>query len=276
MKKHLSPSNSKFQTLLLLLLLPCLLQAQPAIYKGLRVSLFGFETIKQAPKSLTLRYNIANTGRYPLAYGKSGEALPPSLVIELDTQAVPLVLRGREHLLCEAIKKEKINLPPGGVRKKLEMKINFQDVTPDSLSHTPSLQNPLDGCPDLVFDTVFITQYTDKKMTLDYVVRNRGSQSARLLGDSPSREDNLAINVYFSGSLRLTRGAVLGDGIFVREGRETLDGVLLPGQQLQGSLVVNLKDRTSFSPNLILELDPFQTVRECDKANNTWGVKVEF
>jgi len=155
-------------------------------------------------------------------------------------------------------------------------KINFQDVTPDSLSHTPSLQNPLDGCPDLVFDTVFITQYTDKKMTLDYVVRNRGSQSARLLGDSPSREDNLAINVYFSGSLRLTRGAVLGDGIFVREGRETLDGVLLPGQQLQGSLVVNLKDRTSFSPNLILELDPFQTVRECDKANNTWGVKVEF
>lgn len=267
-------SNFKLQTLFFLL--PCLLQAQPVIYKGLRISLFGFETVKQAPKSLTLRCSVANTGRYAVAYGKSGETMPPALVIELDTQAVPMVLRGREYLLSEAVKKEKINLPPGAVRKKLEMKINLQDLVPDSLPHLPGLQNPLDGCADLVFDTVFITQYTDKKMTLDYILRNRGSQSAQLLGTSPAKEDNLAINVYFSGSLRLTRGAVLGDGTFLRQGRETLDGMLLPGQQIHGSVEVSLRDRTRFSPNLILELDPFQTVRECDKANNTWGVKVEF
>ena len=274
LRTSLALGEIKLQTLFLLL--PCLLQAQPVIYKGLRISLFGFETIKQTPKSLLLRCNVANTGRYPVAYDKSGERLPPSLVIELDTQAVPIVLRGREQLLSEAIKKEKINLQPGMVRKKLDIKINFQDLAPDTLTHPPSLQNPLDGCPDLVFDTVFITHYTDKKMKLDYVVRNRGSQPTRLLGNSPAREDNMAINVYFSGSLRLTRGAVLGDGTFIREGRETVDGLLLPGQQLHGSVEVNLKDRTRFSPNLILELDPFQTVRECDKANNTWGVKVEF
>ena len=261
---------------LLLLLLPLFSAAQTPIYKGLRISLFAFETTKQAPKSITLRCSVANTGRYPVVYGKNETQPHPTLVVELDTQAIPALLRGREHLLSEAVKKEKINLQAGAVRTKLELKINLQAAPTDTAASTPILQNPQEGCPDLVFDTVFVSRYTDKMMTVQYVLRNQGNQAAQLLGSTKSRDDNMAVNVYFSGGLRLTRGAILADGEFVREGRETLDGLLLPGQQLHGYLDISLKNRTRFSPNLVLELDPFQSVPECDRTNNVWGVKVEF
>jgi hypothetical protein len=258
------------------LLLPLCALAQSPIYKGLRISLFAFETTKQAPKTITLRCSVANSGRYAVAYGKNGALPHPMLVVELDSQAVPALLRGRERLLCEAVKREKISLSPGAVRTKLELKINLQPPPADTAASQPLLQNPGDGCPDLVFDTVFVSRYTDKMMTVQYVLRNQGNQAANLLGANKSRDDNMAVNVYFSGGLRLTRGAILADGEFVREGRETLDGLLLPGQQLHGSVEVSLKNRTRFSPNLIVELDPFQTVQECDRANNVWGMKVEY
>ncbi len=259
-----------------LLLLPLFAAAQNPIYKGLRISLFAFETTKQAPKSITLRCSVANSGRYAVAYGKNDAPPHPTLVVELDTQAIPTLLRGREYLLSEAVKKEKINLKPGAVRSKLELKINLQTTTTDTTTSPPALQNPQDGCPDLVFDTVFVSRYTDKMMTVQYVLRNQGNQAAQILGPTKSRDDNMAVNVYFSGGLRLTRGAILANGEFVREGRETLDGLLLPGQQLHGYLDISLKNRTRFSPNLVLELDPFQSVPECDRTNNVWGVKVEY
>ncbi|HND88047.1 MAG TPA: hypothetical protein PK971_06960 [Saprospiraceae bacterium] len=260
-------------TLLWLLLLPLLSTAQEPIYRGQRISLFAFETVKQAPKSITLRCHVANTGRHPIAYGKA-QPPPPALVIEMDTQAVPTVLRGREQVISAAMRQEKVSLAPGQVKKKWEIKINLENTRPDTAA--PAAEPSRTACADLVFDTVYITHYSEKKMEVEYVLRNQGSKPAQLLGNSPSRTDNLALNVYFSGSLRLTRGAILADGDFLREGRETLDGILLPGQQLRGSLSFSLKHRTRFSPHLLFEIDPFQAVPECDKANNVWAMQVEF
>lgn len=257
------------------LLLPLLSTAQGPIYRGQRISLFAFETLRQAPKSITLRCQVANTGRYAIAYDKTQPA-PPTLIIELDTQAVPTVLRGREYTISQAMRQEKITLAPGQVRKKWELKINLENTAPDTTASPAALPPTRSSCADLVFDTVYITHYSEKKMEVEYIIRNQGSQPAQLLGNSSARTDNLAVNVYFSGSTRLTRGAILADGDFLREGRETLDGILLPGQQLHGSLSFSLRHRTRFSPHLLFEIDPFQAVAECDKANNVWAMKVEF
>lgn len=259
------------------LLFPIFGLAQEPIYRGQRISLFAFETVRQAPNTLTLRCQVANTGRYPVTYGKT-QPPSPTLLVELDTQAVPMVVRGHERLISAAmLQQQKVHLEPGQVKKKWELKINLANPGPDSTAlPRPAPDDLRYREADLVFDTVYITHYSEKTMEVEYVVRNQGTQAARLLGGTPSRHDNLAVNVYFSAGLRLTRGAILAGGAYLREGKETLDGWLLPGQQLRGSLSFSLKLRTRFSPNLILEIDPFQTVPEQDKANNIRGVKVEF
>jgi hypothetical protein len=108
------------------------------------------------------------------------------------------------------------------------------------------------------------------------MVRNAGSAAANLLGESDKAEDNLALNVYFNSGTKLTRGAILAGGIFIQKGRETLDGLLLPGQVLAGEIEINLANRTRFTSSLVFELDPFQTVNDCNRANNTKGITPGF
>ncbi len=250
-------------------------QQEPPIYKGLRISLFGFEVIKSKPESISLRYRVANTGRLPVSIGKRKEKSPESLVIELDTVGLPVILQGREYLVSDAVRDEKLSLGPGEMLddRKLEIKLNKKQ--PDRHSE-PVAKIPGKGCADLVFDTVLITEYTETSMRLRFVIRNAGDAPAELLGETGADEDNLAVNVYFVSGSKLTRGAILADGIFVRRGVETLDGVLPAGQTLQGELNISLKNRTQFIPNLLFELDPFLKVKDCDRTNNTRAVRVEF
>lgn len=252
------------------LLLYSAASAQPnvPVYSGYRISLFDVSIKKQKSESLSLKLSVANTGRLPVALGKKTEEMPESLIVELDTVKLPPMLRGREQLLSDAIRQEKINLLPGEIMRdlSLDLKIKSLDTPPD----TP------EGCPDLMLDTAYIVQYTDKAMSLRFVVRNVGNATAQLLGATDSLEDNLAINVYFTSGTKLTRGSILADGVFVQKGRETLDGMLLPGHFLQGDIEISLSKRTAFMPNLVFELDPFHTVRDCSRANNTKAVVVEF
>lgn len=251
-------------------------QQDTSIYKGLRISLFGFEIAEQKSESVSLRLHVANTGRLPVSLGKKKEASPPLLVIELDTVNLPVILQGRESLITGAVRLEKINLNPGEILRDLKLKIKMK---PPELMSQPEISggdSPGKNCPDLIFDTAVILQYTDEIMQLRYFIRNAGDAPAHLLGETDDIEDNLAVNVYFVSGTKLTRGAIFADGAFIREGRETLDGILLPGQALQGDLEISLKNRTRFSPNLLFELDPFQKVNECKKTNNTLAVEVEY
>lgn len=251
--------------------------AQPdvSIYKGLRISLFGVSIKKQKQERLSVILSVANTGRLPVSFGKKTDPPPENLVIELDTVNLPIVLQGRESLLSDAIRKEKISLMPGDIMTDVSVEVELKEpetteIVPEGDSINPRV------CADLAFDTAFIVQYTEDKMLLRFVLRNTGDAPARLLGKSDRPDDNLAVNVYFVSGQKLTRGAILADGIFVEKGRETLDGVLLPGQILQGDIEIDLARRNKFSPNLVFELDPFQTVTDCKRGNNTKAVLVEF
>ena len=251
--------------------------AQPdvSIYKGLRISLFGFSIKKQKQERLSVLLSVANTGRLPVSFGKKTDPPPENLVIELDTVNLPIVLQGRESLLTDAIRKEKINVMPGQILTDVVVEVVLKE--PETAGIVPADDSiNLQICADLVFDTAYIVQYTEDKMLLRFVLRNTGDASAWLLGKSDRPDDDLAVNVYFVSGQKLTRGAILADGIFIQKGRETLDGILLPGQILQGDIEISLARRSKFSPNLVFELDPFQTVTDCKRGNNTKAVVVEF
>lgn len=250
-------------------------QPETPVYNGLRISLFDVSIKKQKSESISVKLSVVNTGRLRVEYGKKDEAPPENLVIELDTVNLPPVLRGRESLLTEAMRNEKITLQAGEILRDMSLEIRLK--APDTTDLFSSGQQQAGQiCADLVFDTVYITQYTDETMSLRFVVRNAGNTTAFLLGNTDEQEDNLAVNVYFTSGTKLTRGAIFADGMFIQKTRETLDGLLLPGHMLEGEIQISLTNRTKFAPNLVFELDPFQVVADCNRANNTKGLAVEF
>jgi hypothetical protein len=249
-------------------------QPEAPIYKGLRISLFNIQILKQNKKSVTLLCQGANTGRLPVVLSGKNTAAAAALLVELDSLRLPPELQGREQLITAALRRQKMRLEPGDIRENIRLIIPLRKQAAESLS---SGKTNGQHCPDLVFDTAYVAEYKDKTMLLYYAIRNKGAKAAYLLGSSErSVEDNVAVNVYFVSGTKLSRGAIYADGVFIREGIETLDGILQPGQVLRGALEISLKNRSRFSPNLVFELDPFQRVEECDRTNNSRAVVIEF
>ncbi|MDO8365753.1 MAG: hypothetical protein Q7T20_03070, partial [Saprospiraceae bacterium] len=53
-------------------------------------------------------------------------------------------------------------------------------------------------------------------------------------------------------------------------------GTIFPGQILEGTVSINLKDRSRFSPNIALDFDPAQAVDECGRTGNVWVVQLRY
>jgi hypothetical protein len=165
---------------------------------------------------------------------------------------------------------EKVETP---VKKEQPVRIPPTESKVASIDKT--FENEVKGkCADLVFDTVYVVKQRKNSMILHFVLQNQGDATAKLLGTTDAKEDNIAVNVYMTSGLKLTRGSFLADGVFIKD-KETENGLLMPGKRLHGELEINTENRTRFTPNLVFELDPFQTVQDCDKTNNTKGILVK-
>lgn len=253
-------------------LCPQILLAQTSQnYHGYRLGVMNLEIRQQTISGITIQCDVANTGRFPLDYNSRNPA-PAGLFIEYDSVALPLLLRGRTHLMDSLLRLEKIKLSPGNIRYGINLNIPVRPV----YSVADTLETASNACPDLIIDSFYLVEYTAKSMLLHYIIRNVGNGSAQLFGKDSDKKDRMSLNVYFVSGVRLTRGAIFAGSGQIQEGPETPNGLLGPGQLMQGEIEVRLKNRTRFSPNLVLELDPFQTIPECRRVNNTKTLIVEF
>lgn len=262
------------------------------IYRGFRLSLYGFKIKNQSDDGVVLECSLVNTGRESVTFSKSKKPTPV-LIVELDTFNIPTILQGKEQSIVEALYRKKIQLMPGQTWQKIELEVARRpNPTPAPVKPQPAPSGkPKDppapqsnkkedffdythGCPDLVFDTIYIKSVTSKEITLDFVIKNIGPKAAYLNGKSHKRDDNMAVNVYFNTSSRLTRGALLADGIFLDNAPDNPEGILMPGKRLAAEIKISLHQRNKHLSNLIFEADPFQSILECDKTNNTKSIKL--
>ncbi len=231
-----------------------------ASYKGQRLSAFGFMA-EPISGGVLLSYSVANTGT-ALIDSKTSKV---PLFIELDTFAVPNILKGHLAMMGELISKETYRLKPGEVKSGYTLKF-----FPEKRASNPS------GYGDLVIDTAFVTYYDDLLMKVRYSVSNNGKNDIYVLEKSETQEMGLVINSYLVSGHKITRGAIPAGTVTMKQGTESFDGWLRPGQRLLGEVDVNLLNKTKFSPNIALELDPFLITNDIDRTNNTYTIEVQY
>ena len=126
-----------------------------------------------------------------------------------------------------------------------------------------------DSCIDLVFDTVKVLKITLDYVELEISIKNAGTIPVDLFGTTRSVDDNVAIQFLFSGTKRLTRGAILVENFFIKEKTKNKNGILKPTEVLTFKHKLSLEKKNRFSGVIILQLDAFDTVQnECDETNN--------
>ena len=147
-----------------------------------------------------------------------------------------------------------------------------------NLDTSEETSNYLDknSCPDLTIDTLNIIKSSKKSVTLQYTISNQGKGPANLLGSKKGDEDNVAFKAHLSRTGKLNRGAIIIGGDFVRGLPKEKNGILQAGESFTGTLKLDIRKMTRFTPVIILELDTYQSVRECNERNNRNHVKVEL
>ncbi len=124
-------------------------------------------------------------------------------------------------------------------------------------------------CPDLIVEDIKILKKNKRWITLEYTIYNQGKGPASMLGESKSDEDNVAIRALISGTTKLTRGAIHLDGKFLKSELKNKEGGLLQAnERIKGKIKLDITNKSRYTPIIIIDIDSFQAVRECNEGNN--------
>ena len=126
-------------------------------------------------------------------------------------------------------------------------------------------------CPDLILDNLTIIKKSSKWVTLEYTLTNIGKGPAYL---DIKGSQGIALRAFLSSSENISRGALPLGGGFVSYDDEVTGKELFPDSSFTGTLKLDIRKMTRFTPFVILNFDPFNALDECDKTNNYGNIKI--
>ncbi len=249
-------------------------------YDGYRLAVTDLIVKKKKSKAATVQYALVNTGRETIRHFKNDDNTP-AIYFDFGPSLEKSDLTPYKNAILAQVLNKDFTLHPGKTLDKQNMKIQLDDPSQKNddtftidvgNSSTSSSENYIDRkfCPDLRLDTILLTRKTKRWITLEFKVTNVGKGPAALRGDRSGEEDNLAIKAHLSSSSKLSRGAIPIGGMFINDKE-----LLKVGETYTGIIRLDASKKTRFTSNIILELDPYQTIRECDETNNRNFIEVK-
>ncbi len=267
-------------------------------YNGYRLELVNISVKEEKGNVLRVIGTIINTGRNKVVLPSKHAQ---DLVINIDQS-----LEDAGYIeLSESIKarllKQKLNLEPGqmayntslGVKKvgKSAASTSAEYVSRPSTKEvpTPKPQETSEiekeefsekgnksvgeeACPDLVIESFSVTKRKKKYAEITYTIVNKGTAPAPLFGEDKAVEDNIAVRAYASGTAKLSRGDMILGGSFIEKGLKAQKGILQPNESYVGTFRVDIRKKTRHMPYLIMFVDTYQGIWECNEGNNVMNI----
>jgi len=129
-----------------------------------------------------------------------------------------------------------------------------------------------EACPDLVIENFKVTKRKKKYAEITYTILNKGTAPASLFGEDKALEDNIAVRAYASGTAKLSRGDMILGGSFIEKGMKDKKGILQPNESYEGTFKIDIRKKTRHMPYLIMFVDTYQGLWECNEGNNVMNI----
>ncbi len=283
-------------------------------YIGYRMALVNLSVSPDKSKNTyKITFTAINTGRKDLLFGKK-ISKPPQLVINFDHSLMDTGLSDHVETIRTAVINENFHIAPGKIAEARTVKVKLSqspkppqevfepmetnpqkpgtgielpekeeqftakaapmDDFENALLGAPAHQYDENACSDLVFESIKVVKKSKGKVTLEYTIINNGEGPAKLVHSQKQAHKNLAFQAYLSSKDKITKSSFSLENSFIEKGLKDSNGKLYPGQRFTGTVKINVQKMTKFTPFVILELDPYLSVHECDKTNNKLGVQV--
>lgn len=243
-------------------------------YKGFRIQLIAIRDLSIQKKRIRFTCTAVNTGKEYLHFGDPSPADYP-LVLEINDADAALKLVPYISQIKEALIGQKMALTPGQIIQKVKISFRTDPQKATEESSLPPVFNPQPkqeiiqdtGCMDLVIDSISVVRQSKNYITLKYTLHNIGSRDIPLLSKGKEENSDVGIKAYFSGAQKITKGAIPAGGCFVKS-QSGFSGVLKPGGTYSSTIELSLEGLTKYNHIVILYVDAFQIIQECDETNN--------
>lgn len=239
-------------------------------YKGYRLELVNVQVKEEKGDQLRITGTLINTGREKIILPSKGKS---NILLTADKTFQENGLLPYTNTIRKAILKQKTRLEPGQIASNISIKIKKdKDLvipsTKEDLFTKGGDELEIDACPDLIIDTFFVAKRTKKYVDLRFKIINIGTGPASLFGATKAVEDNVAIRAYASGTAKLSRGDLVMGGAFIEGGLKDKNGILHPNETFGGDFRVDIRKKTRHMPYIIISIDDYQNLWECDEGNN--------
>ena len=164
-------------------------------------------------------------------------------------------------------------------KKKTSKKKNKEEIVFESPKfESKSLDEVINAktkCPDLVIRNMKLLKTKNKKATVRFEVENIGKGPALIYKKDDKEDQPLGVRAYISGAEKITKGAINIGGFYLEGGLDDTDGMLLPNNKFEMEVELDIKKKTRYMPMIILSLDAFLKLQECDRTNNSQHIILE-
>ena len=299
--------------LLAIFLMPTLMASGQSdkAYTGYRVYLANLRVLQQSDNMLKIAFQTVNTGRQDLEFGQENTESMQKMVVRFDPVFEQGKMQPHLNDIITALKREEFAVVAGKISPKREMEVSLNNgnsgaapapseivteiSTPTPTTPTPTTptvieekepviettSTPIDEsvyydpqtCPDLQIEAIRVAKQKKNYIIIEYTIKNIGKGPANLEGNTKSKDDNIAVKAFMTSSSKLNKGALVLGGDVVGN-RSKNAGPLMPGESHTTKIRLETNSMTKFTPVIILELDTFGQVRECDETNNKNHIKV--
>jgi hypothetical protein len=147
--------------------------------------------------------------------------------------------------------------------------------TIDSLKKdTLSEASRINFCVNFIIDSIWIIKQKSTSAILGFSIQNIGNQSIRLWGETPEAEDNLAIKAFLSSFDHYTNSSYFLRGLYIQDEANAIGGILEPMQRVTAQMNVSLKNKTKFTPYIVLEINALHSIEECNGSDNFKAIRL--
>lgn len=233
-------------------------------YKGYRLAFVNLESTDKK----VIRGTLINTGKYKVILPLKNNT---AIVINFDHTLEGQDLLSFSNPIKQEILQQSFILEPGQIVSNFSIPIGAKKGTNATSSEevlASKVEDFKDHCPDLQIDTFYVSKRTKKYAEITFKIVNVGKGPAPLFGDTKDLEDNVAIRAYASGTQNLSRGDLIMGGSFIKSGLKDKKGILQPSESFAGAFRVDIRKKTRHMPYIIISIDDYQQLWECDEGNN--------
>jgi hypothetical protein len=187
--------------------------------------------------------------------------------------AISIIQIPLDWALIDSVSELKIplNAHPRKSKKKENENITTLEQPIEIIAKDTIIQHP---CVNFVIDSIWVVKQKNKNITLAFYIKNIGNQAVRLWGETPESSDNLAVKAYLSSFDHYVNSAYFLRGLYLQDEANAIGGILDPQQRIKATMEINLKDKTKFTPYILLEINALQNIEECETGDNFKAIRL--